>query len=107
MFLKFFATSTNKEFDLQYVKGDRILSYSGPYFFIFGLNPVRYSVQFRIQSKCGKIRTRITQNMDTFYAVMSGSPFFLFQQIEKWEQYILTKAKALNQLEGFHKNTKY
>ena len=29
----------------------------------------RYSVSLRIQSKCGKIRTRIIPNMDTFYAV--------------------------------------
>ena len=29
------------------------------------------SVSLRIQSKCGKIRTRITPNTDTFYAVDS------------------------------------
>ena len=31
---------------------------SGPYFLAFGLNTKRYSVSLRIQSKCGKIRTR-------------------------------------------------
>ena len=43
----------------------RIRSYSGPYFLAFGLN----MVSLRIQSDCGKIRTRITPNTDTFYAV--------------------------------------
>ena len=43
--------------------------YSGPYFPAFGLNMERYKVSLRIQSECGKIRTRITPNTDTFYAV--------------------------------------
>ena len=51
------------------VKGVRIRSYSGPYFPAFGLNTERYSVSFRIHSECAKIRTRITPNTDTFYAV--------------------------------------
>ena len=45
----------------------RVPSYSGPHFPTFGLNTDRYSVSLRIQSKCGKIRTRITPNADTFY----------------------------------------
>ena len=32
--------------------------FSGPYFPAFGLNTERYSVSLRIQSECGKIRTR-------------------------------------------------
>ena len=52
------------------VKCVRIWSYSGPYFPVFELNTERYSVSLRIQSKCGKIRTRITPNTDTFYAVV-------------------------------------
>ena len=32
--------------------------FSGPYFPAFGLNTERYSISLRIQSKCGKIRTR-------------------------------------------------
>ena len=47
----------------------RIRSYSGPYFPTFRLNTKRYGVSLRIQSECGKIRTRITPNIDTFYAV--------------------------------------
>ena len=43
------------------VKSVRIRSYSGRYFPAFGLNTD--------QSECGKIRTRITPNTDTFYAV--------------------------------------
>ena len=45
------------------VKSVRIRSYSGPHFSVFGLN-------FRIQSECWKMRTRITPNMDTFHAVI-------------------------------------
>ena len=43
--------------------------YSGPYFPAFGLNTERYKVSLLIQSECGKIRTRITPNTDSFYAV--------------------------------------
>ena len=32
--------------------------YPGPYFPAFGLNTEKYFVSFRIQSECGKIRTR-------------------------------------------------
>ena len=46
-----------------------IMSYSGPYFSAFGLNTERQSVCLRIQSEHGKMRTRITTNTDTFYAV--------------------------------------
>ena len=51
------------------VKSVRNSSYSGPHFPAFGLNMDRYSVSLRIQSECGKIRTRITPNTDTFYTV--------------------------------------
>ena len=52
-----------------YLKSARIRGYSGPHFCAFRLNLQRYFVSLRIQSKCEKIRTRITPNMDTFYAV--------------------------------------
>ena len=51
------------------VKSVCIRSYSGLYFPAFGLNTERYFVSFRIKFKFGKIRTRITPNTDTFYAV--------------------------------------
>ena len=41
------------------VESVRIGSYSGPYFPTVG-------VSLRIQSKCGKIRTKITPTTDTF-----------------------------------------
>ena len=44
--------------------------YSGPHFSAFELNTERYGVSVRIQSECGKMRTRITPNTDTFYAVL-------------------------------------
>ena len=48
------------------VKSVRIRSYCGSYFPAFGLNTERYSVYLHIHSECGKIRTRITPNMNTF-----------------------------------------
>ena len=33
-------------------------------------NIERYGISLRIQSECGKIRTRITRNTNTFYAVL-------------------------------------
>ena len=49
------------------MKSGHILSYSGPCFPAFGLSTERYSVSVRIQSECGRIRTRITPNTGTFY----------------------------------------
>ena len=47
-----------------------IRSYSCLYIPAFRLNTKRYGVSLRIQSECGEIRTRITPNADTFYAVL-------------------------------------
>ena len=41
--------------------------FSGPSLPAFRLNTRRYFVSLRIQSECGKIRTRKTPNTDTFY----------------------------------------
>ena len=67
-----FANFTGKHlcqslfFNKHCVKSVCIRSYSGPHFPAFGLNTGRYSVYLRIQSKCRKMWTRITPNMDTF-----------------------------------------
>ena len=58
------------------VKSVRIWSYAGPYFPTFRLNTERYGVSLRTQSDCGKIRTRITPNIDTFYALNDYSNDF-------------------------------
>ena len=49
------------------VKSVHVRSYSGPYYLAFGLNAERYSISLPNQSECGKIRTRITPNTDTFH----------------------------------------
>ena len=73
--INFFVTSHTlihiaKVFSLRHcVKSVRIRSFSGPYFPSFGLNTERYGASLRIQFECGEIRTRITSNTDTFYAV--------------------------------------
>ena len=51
------------------MKSVHIRSYSGPDFPALGLNIESYEVSLCIQSKCGKMRTRITLNTDIFYAV--------------------------------------
>ena len=47
----------------------RIRSVSGLHFPASGLDAEICSVNLRIQSECGKIRTRRTRNTDTFYVV--------------------------------------
>ena len=47
-----------------------IRSYTGLHFHAFALNTEGYGVSLRIQSKSGKMRTRITQNTDTFNTVV-------------------------------------
>ena len=51
-------------------KSVQILSVSGPYFHVFGLNTEIYFVNIRIQSKYVKIRTRKTLYLDTFHPVL-------------------------------------
>ena len=55
----------------QCVKSIRIRSYSGPHFPAFGQNTERYSASIRIQSECGRIRTRISPSTNTFYATQT------------------------------------
>ena len=55
------------------VQSVRIWSCSGPYFPVFGVNTERYSVSLLVQSECGEMRTRITPNTDTFYAVLRAN----------------------------------
>ena len=51
------------------IKCVRIGRYSGPFFPQFGLNAERCGVSLRIQSECGKVRTRKAPNMYTFHAI--------------------------------------
>ena len=44
--------------------------YSEIYFIYTDIHCVKRSISLRIQSECGKVRTRITPNTDTFYAVI-------------------------------------
>ena len=67
---------SKKGFKMYCVKSVRIWSYSGPHFPAFGLNTERNGVSLRIQTECGKMRTRITPNTDTFYAVIG---YFVFR----------------------------
>ena len=70
------------------VKSVRIRSYFGPHFPIFELNTERYGVSLRIQSDCGKMRTRITPNTNTFHSVLIMKVFLSAKVIS--ELYIRT-----------------
>ena len=74
----------------QCMKTVRIRSFSGPYFPAFGLRTERYRVSIRIQSGCGKIQTRKSPNMDTFYAVFL---LVVKQWVPLWD--IHTKSRVL------------
>ena len=63
------------DFETYRVKSVRIRDYSRLYY--PGINAERYFVSLRIQSKCGKIRIRITPNTDTFCAVLNWCTFNL------------------------------
>ena len=72
------------------VKSVRLQSYSGPYFPAFALNTERYGVYVCIQSECGKVRTKITPDTDTFHAVTtsSGQYYSVYTGFErKWHQF--------------------
>ena len=52
-----------------FVKSDRVWSYFGSYFSAFALNSEVYFVNLRIQSECGKIRSRQSLNTDNICKV--------------------------------------
>ena len=60
-------------------KSVRIRSYFGPHFSAFGLNMERYGVSLHMQSKCGKMQTRITSNTDNLHAV-SATVFLILSR---------------------------
>ena len=75
----FEISSCKKSFRSVYycVKSVRIRSYSGLCIPAFGLNTERYGVRSVFNLNVGKIRTRLTPNMDTFYAVyITDTTFF-------------------------------
>ena len=78
-----------KKYKCHCVKNACIRSYSGPQFPAFGLKKERYDgVSLYIQSKCGKMQTRITPNTDTFHAVCTFSRFLFSQKkfiIDAWQ----------------------
>ena len=57
------------------IKNASKMSFSGPYFHVFGLNTKIYSVSFHIQSECEKMRSRKTPNTDSFHAATVANTF--------------------------------
>ena len=68
--------------------------FSGPYFSAFGLNMEIYKVNLRIQSECGKIRTRKTPNRDPFHAVNIWGKRCCPESLLLWEPQELTFLSA-------------
>ena len=79
----------------QCVKSVRIWSYSGPHFPAFGLNTEWYSLSLCIQSECWKMRTRITPNTDTFYAVLRVTLTIMWQNLWFDKSIIIDKNSVL------------
>ena len=61
--------------------------FSGTYFLAFGLNTERYSVSLRIQSECGKIRTRKNSVFRHF------SRSVIYQDPRSMRKFLLTNPK--------------
>ena len=88
--------------DVHCVKSVRIGSYSGLHFPAFKLNMERYSVSFCLQSECGKLRTRITPNMELITQLPTCTILWKQKEIRhlyytkrfKWNQ-MLTKLDVM------------
>ena len=78
------------------VKSVLIRNYSAPYFSAFRLNTEGYSVSLRIQSECGKIRTRITLNTNTFYLVTVTIRFYKHETLTQKYMTITWKLSFIN-----------
>ena len=65
--------------------------FSGPYFPVFGLNTERYFVSIRIQSKCGKIRTRKNSVFGHFSGSVRRQKIWSFAAISSVKSSVLLK----------------
>ena len=77
------------------VKSVHIRSFSGSYFPAFGLNTERSRVSPRIQSECGKIRTRKTLNTDSFHVVMYTNAGSRVRVMTSWSSNDYIKAQSV------------
>ena len=69
----YWATLINSEHiqnNIHSIKNVRVQCFSGPCFPVFGKNTEIYFLNIRIQSGCGKIRTRKTPKTDILYEVI-------------------------------------
>ena len=75
------------------VKSVRIRNFSGPYFPASGLNTERFSLSLRIQSECGKIRTRKTrlkEGISTLVNTPLSENYQLFRELGKGNQLLFS-----------------
>ena len=71
--------------DIHCAKSASIRSYSCLHFPAFVLNTERYGISLRIQSKCGKMRNRMTRNTNTFCAVIDEARNYFIIKINQNE----------------------
>ena len=92
------------------LKNVRIWSYSVPHFPPFGLYTERYSVSLRIKPECRKMRTGITTNTGTFYAVQNSTWEYVFKitwnavkmtSKSKWLSHIANHVEGSCLVKGF------
>ena len=72
-----------------------IRSYSGPHFPAFVLNTERSKVSLDIQAKLGKLRARITSNMDIFQSVLISWSLVVSNSIHKYTNSIESCCKYI------------
>ena len=95
-------------YDLHCVKSVCIRSFYGTYFSSVGLNTDRCSSALRLQSECGKTRTRKTPNTSNFYAVLLMFSFefliILFSYVLRvFIENAIVKRKKTTQNEHFYR----
>ena len=88
-FLDYIVVKYKSSHPERYIESICIWSFSGLHIPSFGLNTEIYIVSLRIQSKCGKIRTRKTFNTSTLHAAVFYKDAFLknFKKYKRNESY--------------------
>ena len=73
-------------------------SFSGPYIPVFGLNTERCGVSFRIQSECGKTRTRKSPNTDTSHSKANCDTYVVLLSKDSWKLSIIKTSWTSSEL---------
>ena len=85
----------NNQLLLHWVKSVRIRNNSGQYFptILIRIFPHSGSASLRIRSECGKVRTMITPNTDTFSFILVCSNFYLIHNFFSYGMHTVASYK--------------